>query len=57
MPAVTGRQATEGDCTAASPGFFDFVGRAKWDAWTAVRGTAQREAMERYCAAVARLTP
>lgn len=57
MPAVTGRQATEGDCTAVSPGFFDFVGRAKWDAWTAVRGTAQREAMERYCAAVARLTP
>eukprot|EP00668_Euglena_longa_P014500 GGOE01018490.1.p1 GENE.GGOE01018490.1~~GGOE01018490.1.p1 ORF type:complete len:468 (+),score=141.79 GGOE01018490.1:57-1460(+) len=49
------KQATEGDCSVPCPGFFDFVGRAKWDAWKVLGGTAKREAMEQYVALVAQL--
>jgi acyl-CoA-binding protein len=42
------KQATAGDVTAAQPGPFDFVGRAKYDAWAAVKGTARDDAMRRY---------
>ena len=42
------KQATEGDNAATKPGFSDLVGRAKWDAWTALKGTSASEAMQRY---------
>ena len=42
------KQATEGDNAATKPGFSDLVGRAKWDAWTALQGTSASEAMQRY---------
>jgi all-trans-retinol dehydrogenase (NAD+) len=42
------KQATEGDVTGRRPGFTDFRGRAKYDAWAGVRGTSQEEAMEAY---------
>jgi acyl-CoA-binding protein len=42
------KQATEGDNTAKKPGFSDLVGRAKWDAWTAVKGTSGDDAMQQY---------
>ena len=29
-------QATIGKCNTSRPGAFDFVGRAKWDAWNSL---------------------
>lgn len=42
------KQATEGDCTGKRPGFTDMVGRAKFDAWAAIKGTAANDAMQKY---------
>lgn len=42
------KQASEGDASGDRPGMTDFVGRAKWDAWKALAGTAQDEARQRY---------
>jgi len=42
------KQATEGDAQGARPGFTDFVGRAKWDAWAALAGKAPEAAMQEY---------
>lgn len=42
------KQATEGDNVTTKPGFSDLVGRAKWDAWTALKGTSAEQAMQRY---------
>lgn len=42
------KQATEGDNAEKKPGFGDMVGRAKWDAWNGVKGTAKEEAMQQY---------
>ena len=42
------KQATAGDVTDNKPGFGDMVGRAKWDAWNALQGTAKDQAMQQY---------
>lgn len=42
------KQATEGDVTGESPGFFDFVARAKYEAWKKLEGTGKEEAMRQY---------
>ncbi|MDD2918614.1 acyl-CoA-binding protein [Rhodoferax sp.] len=42
------KQASAGDNTEKKPGFTDMVGRAKWDAWNAIKGTASTEAMQQY---------
>ncbi len=42
------KQATQGDASGDPPGAFDFVRRAKFDAWSAVRGTPAPEAMRQY---------
>jgi len=42
------KQASAGDVTDAKPGFSDLVGRAKWDAWNALKGTPAETAMQRY---------
>ncbi len=42
------KQATEGDCEGKRPGFGDLVGRAKFDAWAAVKGTGADDAMQQY---------
>ena len=42
------KQATEGDVSGDKPGFFDFVGTAKYEAWAAVAGTTRDDAMRRY---------
>ena len=47
------KQATVGDCTTPRPGLFDLTGKAKWDAWSSVRGLSQKEAEVKYSAAVA----
>ena len=50
------KQATEGDVKGDKPGFFDFVGTAKYEAWSKLKGTAADEAMKKYIATVKRLT-
>ncbi len=42
------KQATEGDVEGKRPGFTDMVGRAKYDAWAAVKGQSAEEAMQAY---------
>lgn len=42
------KQATEGDAEGAKPGFFDFVARAKFEAWEGLAGTSAKDAMTRY---------
>ena len=42
------KQATQGDATGERPGFSDFVGRAKWDAWDELKGKTSDEAMQQY---------
>lgn len=42
------KQASSGDASGERPGFTDMVGRAKWDAWAALKGTSQDEAMQQY---------
>jgi len=42
------KQATEGDVEGKRPGFTDMVGRAKYDAWAAVKGQSHDEAMQGY---------
>ena len=42
------KQATEGDVEGKRPGFTDMVGRAKWDAWNAIKGKSAEEAMQEY---------
>jgi diazepam-binding inhibitor (GABA receptor modulator, acyl-CoA-binding protein) len=50
------KQATAGDNTEKKPGFSDMVGRAKWDAWNAVKGTASDEAKRQYIELIASLS-
>lgn len=42
------KQATSGDAEGKRPGFTDMVGRAKWDAWNEIKGTAKDAAMKQY---------
>lgn len=42
------KQATNGDVSGSRPGMFDMVGRAKFDAWSKLKGTAQDDAMQQY---------
>jgi len=42
------KQATAGDNTEKKPGFSDMIGRAKWDAWAAMKGKSGAEAMQEY---------
>lgn len=42
------KQASQGAPTDPRPGFSDMVGRAKWDAWNALKDKSQDEAMQDY---------
>ena len=42
------KQASTGDTDGKRPGFTDMVGRAKFDAWEALKGTSKDEAMQQY---------
>ena len=42
------KQGSVGDNTDKKPGFADMVGRAKWDAWNGLKGTASSDAMQQY---------
>ncbi|MEP0775338.1 MAG: acyl-CoA-binding protein [Acidobacteriota bacterium] len=49
------KQATAGDVHGEEPGFFDFVGRAKYDAWARRKGMSAEEARRAYVALVDQL--
>lgn len=50
------KQGSEGDVNGPKPGFFDFVGTAKYEAWAKLAGTSTDEAMKKYIALVNKLT-
>ena len=50
------KQATAGDNTEKKPGFADMVGRAKWDAWNALKGTDTDAAKQQYIDLIAELS-
>ncbi len=50
------KQGAEGDVSGPKPGFFDFVGTAKYEAWAKLKGTPQEEAMQKYIDLVKKLT-
>ncbi|GAP67027.1 acyl-coa-binding protein [Mizugakiibacter sediminis] len=49
------KQGSEGDVSGPKPGFFDFVGTAKYEAWTKLKGMAPDEAMKKYIELVRKL--
>jgi acyl-CoA-binding protein len=49
------KQATEGDVQGKQPGVFEFVARAKYDAWAKLKGTSADEAMQGYIKQVDKL--
>jgi diazepam-binding inhibitor (GABA receptor modulating acyl-CoA-binding protein) len=50
------KQATLGDVFGKRPGGMDFVGRAKYDAWSDLKGSSKDEAMKDYAGLVDQLT-
>ena len=49
------KQGSAGDVSGAKPGFFDFVGTAKYEAWAKLKGTAQDDAKKKYVELVKKL--
>jgi diazepam-binding inhibitor (GABA receptor modulating acyl-CoA-binding protein) len=42
------KQAIEGDVNVEPPGAFDFVAKAKYEAWTSLKGKSKDEAKKEY---------
>ena len=49
------KQGSEGDVKGDKPGFFDFVGAAKYEAWEKLQGTSPDQAMRKYVDLVKKL--
>ena len=49
------KQGSEGDVKGPKPGFFDFVGSAKYEAWEKLQGTSSEQAMQKYIDLVKKL--
>ncbi len=49
------KQGATGDVVGEKPGFFDFVGVAKYEAWAKLKGTAQPVAQKQYVDLVKKL--
>ena len=49
------KQAPDGDVAGDKPGFTDFVGRAKYDAWAKLKGMSKDDAMTAYIKLVDRV--
>lgn len=49
------KQGSEGDVTGDKPGFFDFVGVAKYEAWEKLQGLDPEEAKSKYVELVRKL--
>lgn len=50
------KQATEGPCNMPKPGVFDFVNKAKWDAWNALGSLPKETARQNYVDLVSSLS-
>jgi acyl-CoA-binding protein len=50
------KQATEGDISIDPPAPFDFVAKAKFDAWSALAGKTREVAMKDYIALMEKLS-
>ncbi|XP_007525909.1 acyl-CoA-binding domain-containing protein 6 isoform X2 [Erinaceus europaeus] len=51
------KQVKVGRCNTPKPGFFDFEGKQKWEAWKALGDSSPRQAMQEYIAVVQKLDP
>ena len=49
------KQGSAGDVQGDKPGFFDFVGAAKYEAWEKLRGTTLEDAQQQYVDLVRKL--
>ena len=49
------KQATEGDVNGDSPNMFDFVAKAKYEAWASLQGKPKETAMQEYIDLVRKL--
>lgn len=49
------KQGSTGDVEGSKPGFFDFVGAAKYEAWEKLQGMASEEAQRQYVDLVKKL--
>ena len=49
------KQASTGDVQGERPGLTDMVGRAKYDAWDALKGMSREDAMQQYIDLIADL--
>ena len=49
------KQGSSGDVQGSKPGFFDFVGAAKYEAWEKLQGTSQEDARQQYVELVKKL--
>lgn len=49
------KQGSEGDASGERPGGFDFVGQAKFDAWSGLAGKSKEDAQGEYVALVQEL--
>ena len=50
------KQVTIGDCNISRPGAMDLKGKAKWDAWNALKGLKTDAAEKKYITLVASIT-
>lgn len=49
------KQSTQGDVNGDEPAMFDFVAKAKYESWSALKGKSQEEAMQEYIKLVEKL--
>lgn len=49
------KQSVDGDITGKRPGMIKIKDRAKYDAWSAVKGTSKESAMKEYISIVKKL--
>lgn len=49
------KQGASGDVSGEKPGFFDFVGVAKYEAWAKLKGTSTETAQKQYVDLVKKL--
>ncbi|XP_072275906.1 acyl-CoA-binding domain-containing protein 6 [Pyxicephalus adspersus] len=51
------KQAKVGKCNIPKPGFFDYEGKRKWDAWRSLVNYTPQQAMREYIDAIKKLDP
>ena len=49
------KQGSAGDVQGTKPGFFDFVGAAKYEAWGKLKGSSEEDARKQYVELIKKL--